>query len=92
MLSAAMPAVLTDYSRFQIHKNSTRDMLSSSCLAEESVEGVVSTADAFVRGHLAVRLDAVLQTVELPAGIADLDTSLSNMHRNTLTLQKNKTT
>ncbi len=79
--------MLTNYSWFQIHKHSARDMLSSSRLAEEGVEGIVSTADALVGRHLAVWLDAMLQTVEFPAGVADLDTSLSNMDRDTLTLQ-----
>ncbi len=30
--------------------------------------------------HLAIRLDAVLQAVELPAGIADLDAGLANVN------------
>ena len=77
---AALQAYLTDYGRLQIHKHSARDMLSSSCLAEESVEGIVASSDGFVGGHLTVRLDAVLETVEFPARIADLDTSLPNMH------------
>jgi hypothetical protein len=54
-------------------------MLSSSSFTKESVEGIVSTTDGLVGGHLSVRLDAVLQTVELPAGIPDLHTGLSNV-------------
>ena len=61
-------------------------MLSSSSLAEESVEGVVSSTDGLVRGHLTVRLDAMLQAVEFPTGITDLDSSLSDVDRDTLTL------
>ena len=57
-------------------------------LAEEGVEGVVSSADGFVRGHLPVWLYAMLQTVELPAGIADLHSSLPNVDGNSLTLKK----
>ena len=61
-------------------------MLAGACLAEESVGGVVSAADGLVGGHLAVRLDAVLQAVELPAGVADLHASLSHVDRDALTL------
>ena len=61
-------------------------MLSSSSLAKEGVEGVISAADGLVGRHLAVRLDTVLETVELPAGISDLDTGLSSVDRDTLTL------
>ena len=53
-------------------------MLASTCLAEESVEGVLSPS-SLVTWHLAIRLDAMFQAVELPAGIADLDTSLANV-------------
>ncbi|MCP6198988.1 hypothetical protein NL445_28555, partial [Klebsiella pneumoniae] len=54
-------------------------------LAEESVERIVSTPDGLVCGHLAIRLDAVLQAVKLPAGITDLDSSLANVYRDALT-------
>ena len=57
-------------------------------LAEEGVEGVISSADGFVGGHLPVWLYAMLQTVELPAGIADLHSSLPNVNRDSLTLKK----
>jgi hypothetical protein len=62
-------------------------MLSSPSLTEEGVEGVVSSADGFVTGHLSVWLDPMLQAVELPAGIANLDSSLTHMDRDTLTLE-----
>lgn len=35
--------------------------------------------------HLAIGLDAVLQTVELPAGISDLDAGLADVDRDHLT-------
>ena len=57
-------------------------------LAEEGVEGVVSSADGFVGGHLPVWLYAMLQTVELPTSIANLHTSLSNVDGDSLTLKK----
>ena len=61
-------------------------MFAGSSLAEERVEGVVSSPDGLVTGHLAIRLDPVLQTVQLPAGIADLDSGLANVYADTLTL------
>ena len=63
-------------------------MLSGPSLAEEGVEGVVSSSDGLVTGHLTVRLDAVLQAVQLPACIAYLSSSLADMDRDTFTLQE----
>lgn len=60
-------------------------MLASTCLTEEGVEGVVSSPNRLVTWHLAIGLNAVFQAVELPAGIADLDTSLANMDGDALT-------
>ena len=45
-------------------------------LGEEGVERVVAAADRLVGRHLAVRLDAVLEAVELPAAITNLATAL----------------
>ena len=61
-------------------------MLASSSLGEEGVEAVVSSTDGLIRGHLAIRLNAVLQAVELPAGVANLTSGLANMDTATLTL------
>ena len=61
-------------------------MFSSSGLAEERVVGVVSSSNGFVTGHLSIGLDPVFQTVKLPAGIANLDASLADVDRDTLTL------
>lgn len=46
------------------------------------------TSDRLLAGHLSVRLDAVLQTIELPAGVPHLDTSLANMDRDALALEE----
>ena len=61
-------------------------MLARWGLGKEGVEGVVGDADGLVGGHLAVRLDAVLQAVELPAGVADLDAGLAHVDGDALTL------
>ncbi len=65
-------------------------MLSGSSLTEEGVEGIISTSDGLVTGHLSVRLDPMFQAVKLPAGIADLDASLTNVDGDTLTLEERK--
>ncbi len=66
-------------------------MFASSCLTEEGVEGVVSTSDCLVTGHLTIRLDSMFQTVQFPAGITNLDSGLADMDADTLTLKwKNK--
>ena len=64
-------------------------MLAGTGLTEEGVEGVVSTSDGLVTRHLTIRLDAVLQAVQLPAGISDLYTGLSDVDGDTLTLKTN---
>ena len=62
-------------------------MFASSRLTEEGVEGIITPSNGLVTGHLTIRLDTVFQTVQLPAGIAHLDSRLTNMDRDTLTLQ-----
>lgn len=54
-------------------------MFASAGLAEEGVETVVPTSDVLVGWHLAVRLNAMLQAIQLPAGIANLHSGLSNV-------------
>jgi len=84
-LSVSSSSDLIDDGGLQINKHSPGDVLSSSSLAEEGVEGVISTSDGLVRGHLTVGLDTVLQAVEFPAGITNLDSGLSNVDRDTFT-------
>ena len=80
--------VLTYDSRLQVDKHRSGNVLPGTRLAEEGVEGVVSSADGFVGGHLPVWLYAMLQAVELPTGIPNLHSSLSNVDRDGLTLKK----
>ena len=65
--------IINDYG-FQDYKHS----LASTCLNEESIERVISSPNALVTWHLAIGLDAMFQAMGLPAGIANLDTSLAN--------------
>ena len=64
-------------------------MLAGASLTEEGVEGIVTASDCLVAGHLAIRLDPVLKAVQLPAGVTNLDTSLTDVDRDTFTLEKN---
>ena len=70
------------YTGLQVHKDGSWDMFSLACLLEEGGEGVISRS--LVTGHPAIRSNAMLQAVELPAGISNLDSSLANMDRQTL--------
>jgi hypothetical protein len=60
-------------------------VLACASLAEERVEGIVSAANGFVAGHLPIRLDAMLQTEELPTCVSDLDASLTEVDAKNLT-------
>jgi len=66
-------------SRLKVDEDSSWNVFTSSSFAEESVEGIVSASDGFVAGHLTIRLDSMLQTVQLPARVSDLDTGLANV-------------
>jgi len=70
---------------FQIDEYSPGNVFASTGLAEEGVEGVVTTSNGLITWHLTIRLDAVFQAVQLPAGITDLDTGLTNVDGDTLT-------
>ncbi len=76
-----------NYSGLQINEDSTRNVLSGTSLSKEGGEGIISTHE-LVGGHLAIRLDPMLKAVELPTGIANLATSLTNVDGDTLTLNK----
>jgi len=70
---------LIDHSGLQIQEDGTGNVLAGTSLREEGVEGIISITNGLVGGHLSIRLDSVLQAIELPAGISDLGTSLSNV-------------
>ena len=80
---------LTYNSWLKINKDSTGDMFPCTSFTEKCIEGVISSTNGLVRWHLSIRLDTMLQTVQLPASIANLHSSLTNMNRDTLTLQVN---
>ena len=87
-LTVGSSSNLIDHRGLKVDKDGPGDVLACPGLGEEGVEGVVSAANSFVRGHLAVRLDTMLEAVELPAGIAHLASCLPDMHADTLTLRE----
>ena len=88
-LSVGASSDLIDHSGLQIYEHGSGHVFASASLAEKGVEGVIATSDGLVTGHLAIGLDSVLQTVQLPAGITDLDTGLSDVYRDTFPLLTN---
>ena len=76
-LAVSSTSCLVNDSWLQINKDSSGHMLASSGLGEKGGEGIISKS--FVRGHVTVGLDSMLQAVQLPAGITDLTTGLANV-------------
>ncbi|TRY94840.1 hypothetical protein DNTS_025180, partial [Danionella cerebrum] len=60
-LEASALVSLWDFNGFQINKNGSWNMFSCPCLTEESVEGIISSSNCLIAGHLSIRLDPVLQ-------------------------------
>ena len=69
-----------DYSWLQVNEHGAGYVLAGTSLTEEGVERVITTSDGLVRWHLSIRLDTVLEAVQFPTGVTDLDTSLANMN------------
>lgn len=63
-------------------------MFARAGFAEKCVEAVRLDADGRIARHYTIGLDAVLQAVELPAGVAHLDASLANMNADAFSLEK----
>jgi len=78
-LTVGTGADFIDNGGFQIEEDAARNMFPSTSLGEEGVKGIITTANSLVGRHLAIRLDTVLEAVELPAGITNLDTGLTNV-------------
>jgi len=81
-LSVGTGTDLIDDGGFEIEEDATGDVLASTSLGEEGVEGIVTTTDSLVRGHLTIRLDTVLEAEKFPAGVTNLDTGLTDVNRN----------
>ena len=64
----------------EVHHDAAGNMLARTRLAEERVESIIAASNGFVTRHLPIRLDTMLQAVELPTSIANLATSLADMN------------
>ena len=71
---------------FQINEDGSWNVFSSSSFTEKGVERVIASSNGLVTRHLTIGLDSMLETIEFPAGITNLDASLSDMNRDTFTL------
>ena len=85
-LAVRARAHLVDHGRLEVHEDRARHVLARARLAEERVERIVAAADRLVRGHLTVRLDAVLEAEELPARVTHLETGLADLTREARTV------
>merc|ERR1711981_1013914 len=81
-LSVGTGSDLIDDGWLEIEEDTSWDMLSSTSLREEGAEGIITTTDGLVRWHLSIRLDAVLEAEQLPTGVTNLDTSLTDVNGN----------
>jgi hypothetical protein len=84
-LSVGTSSDLVKWSRLKIKEDSTRDVFAGTSLGEKGVEGVITATDGLVGRHLTIRLDTVLETVELPATVTHLNTGLAEMERKNFT-------
>ena len=84
-LTVCSTSGLINHRRFEINEYGSWNMLSASGFREEGGEGIVSKG--LVRWHMTVRLDAMLKAVELPAGVSDLTTRLTDVDGDTFTLK-----
>ena len=79
-LAVGASADFVNDSGLEVQEDGSRHVLARASLREEGVESVISAANGLVRRHLAVWLNAVLKAEQFPAGVAHLDTGLSNMN------------
>jgi len=79
-LSVGSGSDLIDNGGLKIEEDGSGDVLAGTSLGEEGVEGVVTTTDSLIGGHLTVRLNSVLEAEELPACVTDLDTGLTDVN------------
>jgi len=84
-LAVGARADLVDDGGLKVEEHAAGHVLAGTSLREESVESIITSTDGLITGHLTIRLDTMLQTVELPTSITDLDTCLTDVNGNNLT-------
>ena len=87
-MSISSGSDLINNSGFEIEEDSSWDVFSSTSFREEGVEGIITTTNSFVRWHLTIRLNSVFKTEKFPAGVTDLNTSLTNVNGDNLSHRK----
>jgi hypothetical protein len=78
-LSVGSGSDFIDDSWLEIEEDTSWYVLTGTGFTEESVEGIISSTDGLIGWHLTIGLDTVFQTEELPTGVTDLGTSLSDV-------------
>lgn len=78
-LSVGTSSDFINNGRLKIEEDGSGDVFAGTSLGEEGVEGIITTTDGLIRGHLTIRLDSVLKAEEFPAGVTDLDTTLTDV-------------
>jgi hypothetical protein len=78
-LSVGSGSDLIDNGWLEIEEDGSWDVLTSTSLGEEGVESIITTTNGFVGWHLTIWLDSVLKAEELPAGVTNLDTGLTDV-------------
>jgi len=81
-LSVCSGSDLIDNGWLEIEEDGSWNVLTGTSLGEEGVESIITTTDGFVGWHLTIWLDSVLKAEELPAGVTNLDTGLTDVDRN----------
>jgi len=84
-LTISSGADLVNDGGLEIDEDGTGDMLAGAGLTEEGVEGIITTANGLVGGHLTIGLDAVLEAEEFPASVTDLATGLTDVQTESFT-------
>jgi hypothetical protein len=79
-LSVGSGSDFIDDGRFKIEEDGSWDVFTGTGFREEGVESIITTSDGLVRWHLTIRLDTVLKAEEFPAGVTDLDTTLTDVN------------
>ena len=77
--------ILAYHSGLQVQENAAGNVLAGTRFRKERVEGIVFDPNRLIRGHRAIRLNAMFQAIELPAGITGLNASLTDVDRNNFT-------
>jgi hypothetical protein len=78
-LSVGTSSDLIDDGWLEIEEDGSWDVLTSTSLGEEGVESIVTTTDRLIGWHLTIWLNTVLEAEELPAGVTNLDTGLTDV-------------